>query len=118
MLLRNVPHTVATLLIALTKSIHNTRDRNSRVEPMPAYRHVLPFPEEAIRRAAYYFRYEHPGFEDSVEKGREIMHAQWEWAALHQGGKQGELRVVKGERGRHDLVDTRAHVARGTSRVG
>lgn len=89
----------------------------SRVEPMPAYRHVLPFPEEAIRRAAYYFRYEHPGFEDSVEKGREIMHAQWEWAALHQGGKQGELRVVKGEKGRHDLIDTRAHVARGSRKL-
>lgn len=89
----------------------------TKVEPMPAYRHVLPFPEEAVSRAAYYFRYEHPSFEAAVEKGQALIHAQWAWAALHREGKQGELRVVAGEKGRHDLVDTRAEVGRGSRKL-
>src|SRR5213075_2498406 len=32
------------------------------VRPMPAYRHVFPFPEETLAELAYYFDYDHPGF--------------------------------------------------------
>lgn len=84
----------------------------TRVEPMPAYRHVLPFPEEGIAQAAYYFRYDHPSLEAAAERSAPMAAAQAEWAALHRDGRQGELRARPRE-GRWELVDTRAGMGRG-----
>lgn len=78
----------------------------TRVEPVPAYRHVFPFPEEALARLAYYFRYEHPTSESDVARAGPLSAFCERWAEERANGSAGTLSVER--RGdAHHLVDTR-----------
>lgn len=63
------------------------------VEPMPAYRHVFPFDPQALERAAYYFRYDHPQFRDAMRLGAELGRFIGDWQARHHRGDAGALRI-------------------------
>jgi ribosomal peptide maturation radical SAM protein 1 len=76
------------------------------VAPMPAYRHVFPFAPDDLGTAAYYFRYEHPQFDDALREGAEIEQFIWEWHQKHQQGEAGGLVVERRCEG-FAVVDTR-----------
>jgi hypothetical protein len=65
----------------------------TEVSPMPAYRHVLPFTEETLAQAAYYFRYDHPQLESALERGRAVAAFVAEWQTRSRNGTAGELRI-------------------------
>jgi ribosomal peptide maturation radical SAM protein 1 len=64
------------------------------VEPMPAYRHVFPFPAEDLEAAAYYFRFDHPQLAAARELGRQIEGAVAEWQRRRRDGTGGQLFVL------------------------
>src|SRR5262249_36562063 len=65
----------------------------TRIEPMPAYRHVFPFDSEALDRVAYYFRYEHPRMAQVDEAGRRLLAACVDWRRRNRLGT--DQRVVR-----------------------
>ena len=83
----------------------------TRVAPMPAYRHVYPFPEAALETAAYYFQYEHPGFARGLELGRELVEFNAAWSQRWYRDGSGELAVRPHWQGGFVLVDTRFNTA-------
>jgi len=79
----------------------------SSVAPMPAYRHVFPFPDEALSRLAYYFQYEHPGRADALARGTPLALFCKRWERERARGSHGELSVKAGPGGGHWLTDSR-----------
>lgn len=78
----------------------------TRVEPMPSYRHVFPFPDETLRQLAYYFHFEHPRSAEDRSRGRELAFFCKDWEAARAEGRNGVLRIERRGAG-HALVDTR-----------
>ena len=65
------------------------------IAPMAAYRHVFPFPPDVLGTVAYYFRYEHPQFDDALREGAELERFIWEWHQKHGQGEAGMLLVER-----------------------
>jgi ribosomal peptide maturation radical SAM protein 1 len=79
----------------------------TRMEPMPAYRHVFPFPEDTLRELAYFFQYEHPQFGQALELGSGLEAFRQSWVERAGRGESGELAVKPHGQGGYVLVDTR-----------
>ncbi|MCP4656013.1 MAG: RiPP maturation radical SAM protein 1 [bacterium] len=77
------------------------------IEPMPAYRHIFPFPEEEIRRLAYYFSYKHPRFAAVLEAGAELVEFGRIWRDKSARRERGELAVKPHRQEGFVLTDTR-----------
>lgn len=79
----------------------------SRVEPLPAYRHVYPFSEELIGRLAYSFDYDHERFPEVLASGARLIAFGRLWREKAERGENGELAVKRHYAGGHVLVDSR-----------
>jgi len=77
------------------------------IEPMPAYRHLFPFPEEEIRRLAYYFNYKHPRFAAVLEAGSQLAEFGRIWQEKSARQERGELAVKPHGQEGFVLTDTR-----------
>lgn len=77
------------------------------VQPMPAYRHVYPFDDEALRTVASYFRYEHPGLATALSRGGALGSFFHLWEGRSREGACGVLTVRPDGDGHHVLSDTR-----------
>ncbi len=87
------------------------------MEPMPAYRHVFPFPEDTLRELAYFFQYEHPRFGQALELGSGLEVFRRTWVERAERGENGELAVKPHWQGGYVLVDTRFTCPRPAVRV-
>jgi ribosomal peptide maturation radical SAM protein 1 len=54
------------------------------VEPCPAYRHIYPFPEEALRNLAYHFAFRYPDGRDVGAYTAPLEREIERWQAVHQ----------------------------------
>lgn len=79
----------------------------TRVAPLPAYRHVFPFPEETLWRLAYYFEYDHPRRAEALEVGERLVDLGREWEEKEETGDNGELAMLPHWQGGFVLKDTR-----------
>jgi ribosomal peptide maturation radical SAM protein 1 len=71
----------------------------TEIAPMPAYRHVFPFPEETLSELAYYFRYDHPQLDEALKAGAGVARFVCEWQERRSRGTCGVLAVASsGER--------------------
>ncbi|MBN1210234.1 MAG: RiPP maturation radical SAM C-methyltransferase [Myxococcaceae bacterium] len=89
----------------------------TRIAPMPAYRHVFPFPEEALSALACYFDYEHPQLGQVLERGAALSAFCHEWKERHRRRESGELAVRPHWQGGFVLVDSRFTVSPGSERL-
>jgi ribosomal peptide maturation radical SAM protein 1 len=88
----------------------------TRIAPMPAYRHVLPFSDEELAETAYYFLYEHPGHDEAMALGGRLIEFTRLWQQKSASGERGELRLVEAQGG-HVVVDSRFNLAPETRRL-
>lgn len=79
----------------------------SAIEPMPAYRHVFPFPDETLEQLAYYFSYRHPQFAEALEAGSKLHGFVREWQHKCERQEQGELAVRSDPADGPVLIDSR-----------
>jgi len=79
----------------------------TRVSPLPAYRHIFPFPEESLWELAYYFEYDHPRRAEVLRGGERLGRISDEWKRRAKAGTCGELRLLPHWRGGFVLRDTR-----------
>ena len=77
------------------------------IEPVPAYRHLLPFPDHDLETVAYYFTYDHAKKDAAIEKGAIFTDLLREWQQRFERGEHGELAVKRHWRGGLTLVDRR-----------
>ena len=89
----------------------------TRLEPLPAYRHVFPFPPEARAEMAYYFDYDHPQKEAARRAGRAIQRFGHEWREHRKRGECGELAVRPHWQGGFVLMDRRFNFAADSRRL-
>lgn len=89
----------------------------SWIEPMPAYRHVFPLPDEALRELATYFRYDHPHYERALELGRRLSDFALLWQEKSVRQENGELAVRPEGQGEFLLVDSRFNFEQSTKRL-
>jgi hypothetical protein len=79
----------------------------TRVEPMPAYRHVFPFAPEVLEALAYYFDYDHPHLARAWELGAPLIAFTERWQEVSGRGQRGELAVKPHWQGGFVLIDSR-----------
>ncbi|WP_257459659.1 RiPP maturation radical SAM C-methyltransferase [Archangium lipolyticum] len=89
----------------------------TRIAPMPAYRHIFPFPQETLEALAYYFDYEHPQFGQVLERGAALNAFCREWKERHQRRESGELAVRPHWQGGFVLIDSRFTVSPRSERL-
>ncbi len=89
----------------------------TRIEPMPAYRHVFAFEEEVLEGLACYFRYEHPRFDEVRARGKELRTFTRQWWGRYLAREHGELAVKPHWQGGFVLVDSRFNVERASERL-
>ncbi|MGZ3459844.1 MAG: hypothetical protein ACXU86_15215, partial [Archangium sp.] len=89
----------------------------TRIRPMPAYRHVFPFPEQALHELAYYFDYEHPRFDEVLARGAAFQSFILQWQERHRRGDNGELAVRPHWQGGFVLVDSRFNLTPASERL-
>ena len=87
------------------------------VAPVPAYRHVFPFGDEALFSLASYFRFDHPGLAEALERGADLSAFLRTWRERADRNEAGELAVRDAPGGELLLVDTRFTRGGGTSRL-
>ncbi len=87
------------------------------IAPVPAYRHVFPFPDETLERLAYYFCYEHPQREAALEAGSRLHAFAREWVEKKKQQEHGELAVRPCSSGGFDLIDSRFNAESTTVRL-
>ncbi len=90
----------------------------THVEPMPAYRHVFPFPDETLERLAYYFCYEHPQRDAALVAGARLRAFSREWIDKSERREHGELAVQPRRRGGFNLIDSRYNREPAAGRLG
>jgi hypothetical protein len=89
----------------------------TRVAPVPAYRHLLPMNEGQLRRAAYYFEYDHPDRRGALKRGLPLMEEVVCWRELVSCGRNGRLEVLPHVAGGYVLLDERAGYERSAERL-
>jgi hypothetical protein len=80
----------------------------TRVEPIRAYAHLVPMTEEQVRRAAYFFTYDHPDREAALGWGAPLIALGHDWRAKAKGRTNGRLALLPHLDGGWILVDERA----------
>ena len=65
------------------------------IAPMPAYRHVFPFPEETLSELAYYFQYDHPQLNEALTAGADLGRFVGEWQTRRSEGTCGALAMTR-----------------------
>jgi hypothetical protein len=89
----------------------------TRIQPMPAYRHVFPLPDETLHELAYYFDYEHPRFDEVLARGAQLQSFILQWQERHRRRENGELAVKPHWQGGFVLVDSRFNLTPASERL-
>jgi ribosomal peptide maturation radical SAM protein 1 len=79
----------------------------TRVAPLPAYRHVFPFPEETLWQLAYYFDYDHPRRAEAMEVGERLVDLGRDWKEKEKTEENGELAMLPHWQGGFVVKDSR-----------
>jgi ribosomal peptide maturation radical SAM protein 1 len=79
----------------------------SAIRPLPAYKHVFSLDETELGRLAYYFDYEHAGFDQVLQLARPLEDFAKRWQAKHRARENGTLAVLPQFGSGFVLVDTR-----------
>ncbi len=90
----------------------------TNVAPIPAYRHIFPFPEETLENLACYFSYQHPQMAAGLTAASALQAFVREWAERSERQENGELAVKRHRNGGFKLIDSRFNsdpVTRGLS---
>ncbi|MBO2450125.1 RiPP maturation radical SAM C-methyltransferase [Actinomadura barringtoniae] len=78
------------------------------VRPKPAYAHLYPFPDETLRRIAFYFDFDYADGRVPAEYAAPAIERAWQWAS---GVPRGELTLLHRPDGDLVLLDTRPGAA-------
>ncbi len=90
----------------------------TQVAPIPAYRHIFPFPDETLEQLAYYFSFDHPQRAAAAAAASELHAFGREWVERSERQESGELAVKPHRGGGFNLIDSRFNsqpAARGLS---
>jgi ribosomal peptide maturation radical SAM protein 1 len=108
--LMHLPAPTACAMIRLDRFSPNFDDATARgfthVEPLPAYRHILPFDATTLATLAYFFVYDHLQLAQALEGGRRLVGLVRRWREAQASGRAGRLQVELGDAG-FEIIDDR-----------
>ena len=81
----------------------------TNVRPITSYKYLYPFPEESLRKIAYYFDYGYKSGINSFSYVKEVVEFIQDW---QKSPERGTLKSIVSEDGRLFLVDTRSCAVR------